>query len=62
MINEFGFTWGPITIERACSDEKKGWRLLIVKTARHPNGLQIYVTKTGKVRVFDNKNRTEWKP
>lgn len=47
---DFGFEWGSARITRACSDEKKGWVVLLVKTPKED--LQIYVTKTGKVRVF----------
>ena len=49
---EFGFDWGPAKITRGFSDEKKGWVTLILTTDKHPTGIQIYVTKTGKVRVF----------
>jgi len=31
----------------------------MLKTPKHPNGLQIYVTKTGKVRIF---GKGEWSP
>ena len=57
-ITQYGFTYGPATIQRTCSDEKAGWVLMILKTARHPDGIQLYVTKTGKVRVF---GKEEWK-
>lgn len=59
-ITDFGFIYGPATVERYCGDEKKGWVVMGVKTAKYPHGVQIYVTKTGKVRVHaDGK---EWKP
>ena len=54
----YGFQWGPVVVERLFSDEKKGWVTLHVKTRRHPNGIQIYVTKTGKVRVHSDNG--EW--
>lgn len=47
----YGFEWGAATIERCFSDSKKGWVTLQLKTPQHPNGIQIYVTKTGKVRI-----------
>ena len=50
---QFGFEWGPVEVERTCSDDAKGWVLLVVKAAKHQNGIQLYVTKTGKVRVYD---------
>lgn len=55
---QYGFEWGPVSIERAASDEKKGWVVLLVKTAKYPHGLQVYVTKTGKVRV--HADGVEW--
>lgn len=57
---QYGFVWGPVSVERAVSDEKKGWVLLLVKTAKYPYGLQVYVTKTGKVRVHSASG--EWRP
>jgi hypothetical protein len=56
----YGFQYGPMTIERACSDENKGWVALTLTTYKYPEGIQIYVTKTGKVRIHDKK--CEWKP
>lgn len=57
---QYGFDWGPVSVERAASDEKKGWAALLVKTAKYPHGLQVYVTKTGKVRVYADGR--EWLP
>jgi hypothetical protein len=54
-ITEYGFEWGPLDVERGFSDEKKEWVTLILRTKKHPYGIQVYVTKTGKVRVFTNK-------
>lgn len=56
----FGYEWGPVTVIRGFSDEKKGWVTLLVKTKKYPYGLQVYVTKSGKVRVYSDKG--EWKP
>ena len=55
---EFGFEFGPVGVERLFADDKKGWVVLGIKTAKAD--LQVYVTKTGKVRVSDS--RGEWKP
>ena len=49
---QFGFEYGAAKINRCCSDEKKGWVVLTVETPKER--LQIYVTKTGKVRVRNN--------
>lgn len=48
---QYGFNWGPVEIERHCSDKKKGWVIFGVKTKKKT--LQVYVTKTGKVRVYN---------
>jgi hypothetical protein len=48
---KYGFEWGAAKVERLFSDEKKGWVVLEIKTPKHKHGLQIYVTKTGKVRM-----------
>jgi hypothetical protein len=48
---KYGFNWGAARIERCISDDKKGWILLKLETPRAK--LQIYVTKTGKVRVHN---------
>jgi hypothetical protein len=55
---KYGFEYGPVTITRLFSDEKKQWVTLEVKTQKEE--LQIYVTKTGKVRIFSDHNK-EWK-
>lgn len=49
---QYGFKYGSVTVERACSDEAKGWVYLIIKTKKPTMGIQVYVTKTGKVRVY----------
>jgi hypothetical protein len=56
----FGFEYGAATVERACSDRAKGWVVMLLRTPKYPDGLQLYVTKTGKVRVFAAGQ--EWKP
>ena len=48
---KYGFEWGAAKIERCFSDDKKGWVTMLLTTNRHPHGIQIYVTKTGKVRI-----------
>ncbi len=56
---QYGFEWGPVEVERGFSDDKKGWVMLLVKTRKYPHSMQVYVTKTGKVRVFSAGK--EWK-
>ena len=58
-VTTYGFEFGNAEVERHCSDEKKGWVLIGLKTGKET--LQIYVTKTGKVRIHD-ANGKEWKP
>ena len=57
---DYGFKWGPVEVDRAANDDKKGWVVLMVKTKKHPHGIQVYVTKTGKVRVYGDAG--EWLP
>lgn len=48
-ITQYGFNFGPAVIERLCSDDKKGWVYLAVNTPKETQGINIYVTKTGKL-------------
>ena len=48
---KYGFEWGAAKVERLFSDDKAGWVALEIRTQKHKHGLQIYVTKTGKVRI-----------
>lgn len=57
----FGFEYGSAKITRLCSEDKKGWIVIGLETLKYKeNDLQIYVTKTGKVRISDS--RGEWTP
>ena len=53
---KYGFEYGSAIIERLFSDDKKGWITIGIKTPK--DDIQIYVTKTGKIRV---QGRGEWK-
>ena len=55
---KYGFEYGAATVERCCSDETKGWVVISVATPRQR--IDIYVTKTGKIRV--HSNGTEYLP
>ena len=59
MESLWGFHWGSVTIERLFSSEKKGWVTLGISTPKAQ--LQVYVTKTGKVRIHDQSGN-EWLP
>ncbi len=57
---KYGFEYGAAVIQRTCSDERKGWVLFEVRTPKRT--LSVYVTKTGKVRVYyDDVTRKELK-
>ena len=57
---QYGFEYGPVQVSRACCDDHKGWVLLMLETKKHPYGIQVYVTKTGKVRIYSADG--EWTP
>lgn len=59
LETKYGFEWGAAKFERCSSDEKKGWITLLITTPKYKNGIQVYVTKTGKVRISSDKG--EWK-
>ena len=52
----YGFVWGAADVQRYFSEETKGWVTLGLKTPK--GNIQIYVTKTGKVRVYADD--VEW--
>jgi hypothetical protein len=50
---DYGFEWGAVKIERIFSDKKSGWVTIGFSTPKYPDhGIQIYTTRTGKVRIF----------
>jgi len=59
---QFGFEWGNAKISRFFNDDKKGWVTIGLETSKHNRDknfeIQIYITKTGKVRIHDK--RGEW--
>ena len=57
---KYGFEYGAAKITRMFSDEKAGWVTIGIETNKYPHGIQIYVTKTGKVRIHSEGN--EWFP
>ena len=46
---QYGFIYGAAHVTRVHSDHKKGWAVMQVATPKIV--LQIYVTKTGKMRL-----------
>ena len=57
----YGFQCGAALVERVGSCDRRGWVVLTLATPKHAgiDRLQIYVTKTGKIRISDA--RGEWK-
>ena len=51
---QYGFTYGAATVERSASDESKGWVYLTIHTPKPEQKVAVYVTKTGKTRVYKN--------
>ena len=51
---QFGFQFGVAEVTRLMSDVKKGWVYIGVKSPKPQQSLEIYVTKTGKTRVYKN--------
>jgi len=60
LETEFGFEYGSAKVTRLFSDEERGWVTIGVATPKHERAIQVYVTKTGKVRIHDD--RGEWTP
>ena len=46
---DYGFEYGAANITRVASDVRKGWVVIAIETPK--SKIQVYVTKTGKVRV-----------
>jgi hypothetical protein len=55
----YGFEYGAVKVTRAMSDEKKGWIVLMLETPKVL--IQVYITKTGKVRVHNYRSGNEFK-
>lgn len=55
--DKYGFEYGAAKIIRLCSDEKAGW--IAIEVATPKQNIQVYVTKTGKIRVYGD---SEWLP
>lgn len=53
---QYGFQYGAAKVTRLFSDEKKGWITLGIETPKQT--IQVYVTRTGKIRVHDTEG--EW--
>lgn len=55
LITQFGFTWGPCEVIRACHVEGRGYSI-IVKTTEHRE-VEIYVSEKGhSLKVFERSD------
>ena len=57
---KYGFEYGSAKVTRFASDDSRGWVIIGLETPKYQSGIQVYVTKTGKVRIYDE--RGEWTP
>ena len=54
---QYGFEYGAADVQRFFSDEKKGWITIGIRAwkdkehTKVKDEVQVYVTKTGKIRV-----------
>ena len=55
--DQYGFAYGAAHVQRIHSDEKRGWVMIEIRTPKA--ALQVYVTKTGKMRLTDALTRKE---
>ena len=51
---KYGFRYGSAEVTRIASDKKKGWVVLEIRTLK--DFIQVYATKTGKIRVYNKRN------
>jgi hypothetical protein len=56
QLLKFGFQWGAAKVTRLFSDDRKGWVVVGIETPKQ--SIQVYVTKTGKIRINDSDG--EW--
>lgn len=58
---DYGFEWGAAKVTRLMADEKKGWVTLGITTPKQRYAIQVHVSKSGKVRVFNCASNKEMK-
>ena len=51
---KYGFEYGAADVMRLHSDDATGWVTVGLKTRK--DELQLYVTKTGKIRVYSQRD------
>ena len=59
---KYGFEYGNAKVNRLFSDEDKGWVTIGIESSKYSGNkdIQIYVTKTGKIRIHSSEG--EWFP
>ena len=59
---KYGFEYGNAKVNRLFSDEEEGWVTIGIESSKYlgSKAIQIYVTKTGKIRIHSNDG--EWFP
>jgi hypothetical protein len=60
-LTQYGFNFGAAEVTRIHEEKNGSVHIGITTPKTKPASMQIYVTKTGKVRVFGADSR-EWKP
>lgn len=58
-VTEHGFIVGPVKVEVMCEGRETGSVILRLHSAKKT--IQVYVTRTGKMRVFSEGPGGEWK-
>lgn len=57
---QYGFEWGGAIVQRHIADSSTGHVVLSVKGRKRKDNIDIYVSRTGKIRVYGNG--WEWRP
>ncbi len=55
----FGFEYGCSKVTRLCSDKKTGAVSIELRSPKR--AIQVYITGTGLIRVFDESDKHGWK-
>ncbi len=61
-ITRFGFTFGPMTVERVCIGPKGHTQIYVTGGRRNPAVLVTMSPKGRRIQVHDAGTGEEWKP
>jgi hypothetical protein len=53
---KYGFKWGPVTVTRLISEEKKTGHYVLLEISTNKQELKIGITPTGLIRIWDIEN------